>query len=449
MHYRPFIIRAALALSLAAAAFAQNQAALSPVPRAQFFDSSGRPLAGGCVQTFQAGSTTPLASYTDATGTTANPNPVILDSSGRADIWLRFSVAYKITVRAKTTGCVGGGGAVLYTTDNVIDLGNSFAQTAAAGSLAIGLTATPVAGVGGGVGTGNARFSATPTGVYVSVNGGAPAQLTPGSLTTSIQFNNSGSFGGSSNFVWNTSTNQATITGGTSAGYQAPAFSSSNTGTNVAFTTAGGTFQVQGNGNGLFQNLSVTAVFNSLATGTTAAVQQNTGTFVINGNGNAFFQSVCTYSSNPSANTCNGSVPVAGTMQGSGLIADTLGATITHTTLNYGIHETDTGGSCNIGTTYTGGIGCTSDARLKERVRDLPAALAGVVALRPVAFDWTRNKEHAIGFIAQDVQKVFPDLVKSESDGYLSLSYMGLIPEMVKAIQELNARLATLEGRRR
>lgn len=448
--YRPLILRAALALSLAApAALAQNQAALSPVPRAQFWDSTGaRPLAGGCVQTFLSGTSTPAATYTNAAGNVANPNPVILDSAGRADIWLTLGVAYRLTVRAKTTGCVGGGGSVISTTDGIIDLGNSFAQGAAAGTLAIGLTATPATGTAGGVGTGNARLSATPTGLYVSVNGGAPTLLGPGSPTTSIQFNNSGAFGGSTNLQWNNSTNTVTVNGGTTAGINAPVFSSSNTGTNVAFTNTGGSFRVLGNGDGLFQNLSVTSTFNSLATGTTAAIQQAAGNFQVTGNGVGWFQSVCALNGVPAAGTCGGVAPVTGTIAGSGVTAFTLGATITHTTLNYAIHETDTGGSCNIGTTYTGGIGCTSDARLKERVRDLPAALAGVVALRPVAFDWTRNKEHAIGFIAQDVQKVFPELVHSESDGYLSLSYMGLIPELVKAVQELNARVNTLEGRK-
>jgi hypothetical protein len=67
---------------------------LTPMPVMQFFDNNGDPLAGGKVYTYEAGTTTPLATYTDETGGTANPNPVILDSAGRANIWLATTDLY-------------------------------------------------------------------------------------------------------------------------------------------------------------------------------------------------------------------------------------------------------------------------------------------------------------------------------------------------------------------
>lgn len=63
-------------------------AILTPMPVMQFFDDNGDPLAGGKLYTYEAGTTTPLATYTDEGGGTANTNPVILDSAGRANIWL-------------------------------------------------------------------------------------------------------------------------------------------------------------------------------------------------------------------------------------------------------------------------------------------------------------------------------------------------------------------------
>lgn len=63
-----------------------------------FYDNSGNPLSGGKVYTFTAGTSTPLASYTDRGGSVANANPVVLDSAGRASIWLQTNVAYKIRV---------------------------------------------------------------------------------------------------------------------------------------------------------------------------------------------------------------------------------------------------------------------------------------------------------------------------------------------------------------
>jgi hypothetical protein len=63
-------------------------AVLTPSPKMQFFDINGEPLVGGKVYTYQAGTTTPQATYTDNTGATANPNPVILNARGEASIWL-------------------------------------------------------------------------------------------------------------------------------------------------------------------------------------------------------------------------------------------------------------------------------------------------------------------------------------------------------------------------
>lgn len=70
-------------------------AELSPVPKLQFFDANGNPLVGGKLYSYQAGTTTPLATYTSESGLTANTNPVILDSRGEASVWLG-SQPYKL-----------------------------------------------------------------------------------------------------------------------------------------------------------------------------------------------------------------------------------------------------------------------------------------------------------------------------------------------------------------
>jgi microcystin-dependent protein len=67
---------------------------LSPPPKIQFFNSNGQPLVGGKLYTYAAGTTTPLATYQDNTGTTLNSNPVILNGRGEANIWLT-GAAYK------------------------------------------------------------------------------------------------------------------------------------------------------------------------------------------------------------------------------------------------------------------------------------------------------------------------------------------------------------------
>jgi hypothetical protein len=88
-----------------------------------------------------------------------------------------------------------------------------------------------------------------------------------------------------------------------------------------------------------------------------------------------------------------------------------------------------------------------SDQRFKENIQDIDVGLAQVMALKPRRFDWKDGKgedrKNAVGFIAQEVQDVLPDLVTnfeiSEDDKtkYFGLRSQDLIPTLVKAIQEL------------
>lgn len=102
-------------LLLASPAFAA-QTSLMPMPKQQFLDNSARVLSGGKLYTCQPGTTcgpgssTLKSTYTDSTGGTANANPVVLDSAGRASIWL--SGFYKIALYSST-------GTLIYTQDNV------------------------------------------------------------------------------------------------------------------------------------------------------------------------------------------------------------------------------------------------------------------------------------------------------------------------------------------
>lgn len=73
-------------------------------PKLRFVDNNGIALAGGKVYTYDGGTTTPKATYTDYDGATPNANPVILDSRGEAGIWLSEGL-YKFVVKdsAETT----------------------------------------------------------------------------------------------------------------------------------------------------------------------------------------------------------------------------------------------------------------------------------------------------------------------------------------------------------
>jgi hypothetical protein len=86
-------------------------AVVTPTAKAQFIDAAGIPLAGGFLYTYAAGSTTPQATYTDSTSSTANSNPIVLDSRGEANIWLA-STSYKFKLCDSTN-------TEIWTVDNI------------------------------------------------------------------------------------------------------------------------------------------------------------------------------------------------------------------------------------------------------------------------------------------------------------------------------------------
>jgi hypothetical protein len=72
---------------------------------AQFFDNNGNPLSGGKIYTYEAGTSTPLATYTSSNGNTAHTNPIVLDAAGRVpsggEIWNQLRL-YKFVLKTST-----------------------------------------------------------------------------------------------------------------------------------------------------------------------------------------------------------------------------------------------------------------------------------------------------------------------------------------------------------
>ena len=108
-------------------------------------------------------------------------------------------------------------------------------------------------------------------------------------------------------------------------------------------------------------------------------------------------------------------------------------------TINPGYRLDVQGGGVNA----SGGFTQTSDIRLKTNIEYLDSqdALKKITSLRGIYYDWKdpekQGHDHQIGLIAQDVEKVFPEAVKSNSEGFLSLSYPNLVAPVIESIKEL------------
>jgi len=107
-------------------------------------------------------------------------------------------------------------------------------------------------------------------------------------------------------------------------------------------------------------------------------------------------------------------------------------------------YKLDVSGDINAtGVVRANGMALSSDARYKTNVATLNNALDDVLNLRGVSYDFDREKWPAkgfadgkqIGFIAQEIEKIFPELVSTDANGYKSVNYIGVVPVLVEAVK--------------
>jgi hypothetical protein len=83
-----------------------------------------------------------------------------------------------------------------------------------------------------------------------------------------------------------------------------------------------------------------------------------------------------------------------------------------------------------------------SDKTLKTDIKVIDNALDKILSLQGVSFTWIESKLRSLGLIAQDVERVIPEIVQTDKDsGLKSLSYLDLIGVLVEAIKELNNKI--------
>ena len=87
----------------------------------------------------------------------------------------------------------------------------------------------------------------------------------------------------------------------------------------------------------------------------------------------------------------------------------------------------------------------TSDKNLKHDITNLNNCYDIVSNLNPVGFKWIKNNEESVGFIAQEVEKIIPAIVKTDNNNCKVLAETKIITYLVGAIQELDKELRELE----
>ena len=109
-----------------------------------------------------------------------------------------------------------------------------------------------------------------------------------------------------------------------------------------------------------------------------------------------------------------------------------------------------TGSLLVTGSAFVTSLTETSALRYKKWVKDLPEQSDAIFKLRPVHFRWKDNNQKDVGLIAEEVQKVYPELVSIEDDGQAGgIKYTKLTAILVKTIQDLTARIEKLENNKK
>ena len=101
--------------------------------------------------------------------------------------------------------------------------------------------------------------------------------------------------------------------------------------------------------------------------------------------------------------------------------------------------------------TATGDITAFSDVNLKENIEEIGGALDLIRGIRGVRYDWRDterfNDRRQIGVIAQEAEETLPEVVHTNEDGEKLVNYEKMVPVLLEAIKELEARVAELEGK--
>jgi hypothetical protein len=199
----------------------------------------------------------------------------------------------------------------------------------------------------------------------------------------------------------------------------------------------GFTFNVQqGGGGGSAVSLEAMRIDSNgnLLVGTTSAIAGNNSAFV-SGNGNSTLLLKQDFS---------GAQPLA--------VWHSRAGSQTYAAFYAGAGPTPTGSITTNGTTTA--YVTSSDYRLKENVQPMQDALAVIAQLNPVTYTWKADGSDGQGFIAHELQAVVPDCVSGEKDAvdaegnpqYQGVDTSFLVATLVKAVQELTARIAALEA---
>ena len=96
--------------------------------------------------------------------------------------------------------------------------------------------------------------------------------------------------------------------------------------------------------------------------------------------------------------------------------------------------------------TVSGDVVVSSDARLKSNIASLGSTLSKLLLIDGKSYTMKKDGKQKIGVLAQDIQKVFPELVTEDNNEMLAVNYQGLVPVLINALKEQDEKISRLEN---
>jgi hypothetical protein len=106
------------------------------------------------------------------------------------------------------------------------------------------------------------------------------------------------------------------------------------------------------------------------------------------------------------------------------------------------------GGTCDVTPNVVGAVTCTSDIRVKKNISEITDSLEKIGAIKVYSYNLTAEKDDDpvhVGFLAQELESIMPDLVLTDKNGMKSVSYAGLTPYLVQAIKQQQSQINDLK----
>lgn len=105
----------------------------------------------------------------------------------------------------------------------------------------------------------------------------------------------------------------------------------------------------------------------------------------------------------------------------------------------------DVNGNVTASAVYAGAFYYSSDTRLKKDIRPINNAAEKILSLKGISFRWKADDRASLGLLAQDLEKVFPELVYTNKQGLRYVEYTSLIAPLIEAVKEQQEQITALK----